>query len=81
MTVTSNNLNSTKEDIVAALAEEGMHIYARYGAVMKEIRQYMNRALNVRTKIMINDGGYIAELLHTEYQELLPEVEELHELE
>jgi adenosylhomocysteinase len=59
---------------VAALAEEGMHVYARYGATPEEMRQYMNRALDVRPNIMIDDGGDIAELVHTERQELLPEV-------
>ena len=72
--VTGSNPHSTKDDVVAALAEEGMHVYARYGATPEEMRQYMNQALDVRPNIMIDDGGDIAELLHTERQELLPEV-------
>ncbi|HIB17299.1 MAG TPA: adenosylhomocysteinase, partial [Candidatus Lambdaproteobacteria bacterium] len=72
--VTGSNPHSTKDDVVAALAEEGMHVYARYGATPEEMRQYMNQALDVRPNIMIDDGGDIAELVHTERQELLPEV-------
>ena len=40
--VTGSNQHSTKDDIVAALAADGLHVYARYGATQKEMRQYMN---------------------------------------
>ena len=72
--VTGSNPHSTKDDIVAALAADGLHVYARYGATQKEMRQYMNWALDLRPNIVIDDGGDLAELLQTERQELIPEV-------
>ena len=43
--VTGSNPHSTKDDVVAALAEEGIHVYARYGATPEEMRRYMNLSL------------------------------------
>ena len=72
--VTGSNPHSTKDDVVAALAEDGLHVYARYGATPEEMQHYMNLALDVRPNIVIDDGGDLSELLHTDRQELLPEV-------
>ncbi len=72
--VTGSNPHSTKDDVVAALAEEGLHVYARYGATPEEMQQYMNLALDLRPNIVIDDGGDLVELLHNKRQELLPEV-------
>ena len=58
--VTGSNPHSTKDDVVAALAAEGLHVYARYGATPEEMRQYMNLALDLKPHILIDDGGAIA---------------------
>ena len=72
--VTGSNPHSTKDDVVAALAEDGLHVYARYDATPKEMHQYMNYALDLQPNIVIDDGGDLVELLHNERQQLLPEV-------
>ena len=72
--VTGSNPHSTKDDVVAALAEDGLHVYARYDATSKEMHQYMNYALDLQPNIVIDDGGDLVELLHNERQQLLPEV-------
>jgi adenosylhomocysteinase len=72
--VTGSNPESTKDDVVAALAEEGLHLYARHGATPEEMRGYMSMALDLRPSLVIDDGGDIVELLHDERKELLPEV-------
>ena len=36
--VTGSNPHSTKDDVVAALAEEGFYVYARYGATPEEMQ-------------------------------------------
>ena len=72
--VTGSNPHSTKDDVVAALAEDGLHVYARYGATPEEMQQYMNYALDLCPNIVIDDGGDLVELLHNERQQLLPEV-------
>ncbi|MBC8258369.1 MAG: adenosylhomocysteinase [SAR324 cluster bacterium] len=72
--VTGSNPHSTKDDVVAALAADGLHVYARYGATPEEMQQYMNLALDLRPNIVIDDGGDLAELLHNERRELLADV-------
>lgn len=72
--VTGSNPDSTKDDVVAALAGAGLHVYARHGAALAEMREYMTMALGLRPTIVIDDGGDIVELLHTDHSELLPEV-------
>ena len=72
--VIGSNTNSTKDEIVAALAEEKLHVYARKGASSKEMAHFMNLSLDLKPNIVIDDGGDILEFLHTERRELLNEV-------
>jgi len=72
--VIGSNANSTKDDVVAALAEEKLHVYALNGAQPDEMIHFMNLGLDLRPNIIIDDGGDIVELLHTDRKELLPDV-------
>jgi len=72
--VTGSNPDSTKDDVVAALAEAGLHVYARHGATPDEMRDAMGQALDLRPNVVIDDGGDIVELLHSPRRELLPDV-------
>jgi adenosylhomocysteinase len=62
--VTGSNPESTKDDVVAALAAEGFHVYARHGAPVDEMRRCMALALELRPHVVIDDGGDLVELLH-----------------
>ena len=72
--VTGSNPDSTKDDVVAALNEMGLHVYARHGASLAEMRAYMSQALDIRPTIVIDDGGDIVELLHDERKALCADV-------
>ena len=72
--VVGSNPLSTKDDVVAALSEDGLHVYARYGANNFEMNQYMNNALDLKPNLIIDDGGDLVELLHRSREELLPEI-------
>lgn len=72
--VTGSNPDSTKDDVVAALDELGLHVYARHGASLAEMRTYMSQALDIQPTIVIDDGGDIVELLHDERKELCADV-------
>lgn len=72
--VTGSNPDSTKDDVVAALDSAGLGVYARHGATLDEMRQYMSMALDLRPNIVIDDGGDIVELLQGSRSELLSEV-------
>jgi adenosylhomocysteinase len=62
--VTGSNPESTKDDVVAALAAEGLHVYARHGAEPAEMRRYMGISLELSPHVVIDDGGDLLELLH-----------------
>jgi adenosylhomocysteinase len=67
--VTGSNPESTKDDVVAALAAEGLHVYARHGAAPDEMRRYMGLALELAPHVVIDDGGDLVELLHESHRE------------
>jgi adenosylhomocysteinase len=66
--VTGSNPESTKDDVVAALAAEGLHVYARHGASPDEMRRYMGLALELAPHVVIDDGGDLVELLHESHR-------------
>ena len=66
--VTGSNPESTKDDVVAALAAEGLHVYARHGAAPDEMRRYMGVALELAPHVVIDDGGDLVELLHESHR-------------
>jgi adenosylhomocysteinase len=66
--VAGSNPESTKDDVVAALAAEGLHVYARHGAEPAEMRRYMGLALELVPHVVIDDGGDLVELLHESHR-------------
>ena len=66
--VTGSNPESTKDDVVAALAAEGLHVFARHGASPDEMRRYMGMALELGPHLVIDDGGDLVELLHESHR-------------
>ena len=51
--VIGSNANSTKDDVVAALAEEKLHVYALNGAQPDEMIHFMNLGLDLRPNILL----------------------------
>ncbi len=72
--VCGSNAHSTKDDVAAALATSGVRVYAHHGASDAQMHQYMNDALDIEPNIIIDDGGDIVEILHTERRELLTQI-------
>ena len=68
--VTGSNPGSTKDDVVAALDELGLHVYARHGASLREMEEHMGMALDIQPHVVIDDGGDIVELLHGSHSHL-----------
>ena len=66
--VTGSNPDSTKDDVVAALAADGLHVYARHGATAEEMRRYLGYALEIKPHVAIDDGGDLVELLHESHR-------------
>ena len=74
VSVTGSNPLSTQDDVAAALAADGLHVYAWYGATEEEYFQHLNDALDIKPNIVIDDGGDLVHLLHGERKDLLPHV-------
>lgn len=72
--VTGSNPLSTQDDVCAALVEDGLNVYAWYGATDEEYNQHLNAALDIEPNIIIDDGGDLIELLHTTRKDLLKNI-------
>ena len=69
--LTGCNPLSTQDDVAAALASEGMHVYCIHGANTDEYNEHLSMALSINPDIIIDDGGDFAMLLHTTHKHLL----------
>jgi len=74
VSITGSNPLSTQDDVAAALVEDGLHVYAWYGATSEEYNEHLNAALDIRPHIVIDDGGDLVHLLHSTRQELVSDV-------
>lgn len=64
--VTGSNPLSTQDPIAAALVQQGVTVYATHGCTEEEYVQYLNCALDHKPHIIIDDGGDLVNLLHTQ---------------
>ncbi len=74
MYVTGSNPLSTQDDVVAALVEGGLEVFAHHGCTMEQYEKDLRAALSCGPNIIIDDGGDLVHLVHTELRELLPGV-------
>ena len=74
MYVTGSNPLSTQDDVAAALVQAGLNVYAWYDATPQEYEEHIRRVLEVGPNIIIDDGGDLVNLMHTEYTDLIPNV-------
>lgn len=74
VSVTGSNPLSTKDDICAALVEDGMDVHAFFGATEEEYYEHIRRVLEFKPHIIIDGGGEFVTMLteqHPEYAECL----------
>ena len=74
MYVTGSNPLSTQDDIAAALVAAGLNVYAWYDATTEEYFNHIRRVLEVGPNVIIDDGGDLVHMMHTEYTDLIPGV-------
>lgn len=74
MSVTGSNVLSTQDDTAAALAEQGMKVYAYHGATDEEYNRHIEMCLEHKPNIIIDDGGDLVGMLHKERPDLSEEV-------
>ncbi len=64
--VTGSNPLSTQDDVAAALAERGLHVYAFRGENPKEYYECIKRALDLKPNVSLDDGADTIAIIHKE---------------
>ncbi len=62
---------STQDDVAAALASDGVMVFAKKGETKEEYYEYLNRVLDQNPNITIDDGCDLVSLIHTKRKDLL----------
>ena len=74
MYVTGSNPLSTQDDVAAALVAAGLEVHAWYDATEEEYNNHIRKVLEVGPNIIIDDGGDLVHMMHTEFRDLIPNV-------
>lgn len=74
MYITGSNPLSTQDDVAAALAHDGLNVFAWYNATDEEYNRHISEVIKISPNIIIDDGGDLVNLIHSKYPELLPNV-------
>ncbi len=72
MFVTGSNPLSTQDDVAAALVAAGLEVHAWYGTTPEEYNDHIRAVLSCGPNIIIDDGGDLIHMIHTEMPELIP---------
>ncbi|MGF3523144.1 MAG: adenosylhomocysteinase, partial [Candidatus Bathyarchaeia archaeon] len=69
-----SNPLSTQDDVAAALAEEGVHVFAWRGQNTEDYYKCIDRVLDFAPAITLDDGADLVGTLHSKRTELLAKV-------
>lgn len=65
---------STQDDIAAALAKDGVSIYAWHGMNTKEFYWAIERTLDMKPQLTLDDGADLIFTVHNKHKELIPQI-------
>ncbi|MBR4760769.1 MAG: adenosylhomocysteinase [Lachnospiraceae bacterium] len=74
MYITGSNPLSTQDDVAAALVKAGLEVHAWYDATDEEYNHHIRQVLKIGPNIIIDDGGDLVNMMHTEFTDLIPQV-------
>lgn len=74
MYVTGSNPLSTQDDVAAALVAAGLEVHAWYDATPEEYEAHIREVLKIGPNVIIDDGGDLVHMMHTEFTDLIPNV-------
>ena len=74
LSATGSNVLSTQDDVAAALADDGISIFAIHGADQETYNRHIEMCLEQKSNIIIDDGGDLVSMLHNERPDLAEEV-------
>jgi len=70
----SCNPLSTQDDVAAALAKDGLKIYAYKGETKEDYYRYLNKVIEFKPQITIDDGCDLVSEIHKNHQDLIPQI-------
>lgn len=74
MYITGSNPLSTQDDVAAALVHDGLNVFAWHGAAAEEYERHIRKVIEAKPNIIIDDGGDLVNMIHTNYPELIENV-------
>ena len=73
--ITSCNPLSTRDEVAAALAKEGVEVYAWRGETTREYYANLNRVLDCKPDMLVDDGADLISLVHAKRTALLKRIQ------
>ncbi len=70
--ITGCNPLSTQDDVAAALAKEGVHVWAYKGENKEDYYRYLTNVINFKPSITIDDGCDLVSEIHLKHPQLIP---------
>ncbi len=70
----SCNPLSTQDDVAAALAKDGIRIYAYKGETKEDYYRYLNKVIEFKPEITIDDGCDLVSEIHKNHHSLIPQI-------
>ncbi|WP_333871753.1 adenosylhomocysteinase [Desulforamulus putei] len=74
VSIAGSNPLSTQDDVAAALAAAGINVYSWYNATDEEYKAHLLHLIDDQPDIVIDDGGDVVQLLHTERTDMAARV-------
>jgi len=75
VSITGCNPLSTQDDVAAALAlEDGVDVYAHKGESTEEYYDFLNRVIDFKPHVTIDDGCDLVSEIHQKHAHLIPDV-------
>ncbi len=66
---------STQDDVAAALSKTpGVTVFAQYGIDEETYNMFIDKALETKPQIIVDDGGDIVSRIHSYHKELIPNI-------
>lgn len=72
--ITGCNPLSTQDDVAAALAEEGVNVWAYKGETKEDYYRYLTHVINFKPQITIDDGCDLVSEIHLKHASLIPSI-------
>lgn len=72
--ICGSNPLSTQDDVAAGLAEMDVEVHSWYGASPKEYVSFLDKVLDTKPQLIIDDGGDLVERLHSTRSDLISEI-------